>query len=140
MKLTFHYLALSFFLADAKSLRMSLTTTPDSDESRNLVDACDKKVVTYGSSTITIENNVENAIQEKRYLASGVDTIKVKTYASPDNWNILSTAKGVLKQHAYPGIPKFEEDPKYGECVKFGDKIVLLNGTLGKFFSEFTGQ
>lgn len=41
------------------------------------------------TSTITIENDdTESAIQEKRYLSNGADTIKVKTYANPDNWNI----------------------------------------------------
>lgn len=137
MKLKFHFVAvhLSFLLfADAKSLR-TLPTTSDSDESRNLGDVCDKKVVTYGSSSITIENDVESALQAKRYLSNGVDTIKVKTYGTPDNWNILSTAEPFERLNYSAIVPKPEDDPKYGECVKFGDTIALFDGTIGEFDS-----
>lgn len=133
MKIAFH-LFLAFLAAnlpvDAKSLR-ALPTSSDSDESRNLSDACDKKVLTYGSS-ITLENDVESSLQAKRYLSNGVDTIKVKTYGSPDNWNILSTAKPFEQLNYSANVPKPEDDPKYGECVKFGDKIVLFDGTIGE--------
>ena len=125
MKLKFHFVAvhLSFLLlADAKSLR-TLPTTSDSDESRNLEDTpCFKKVAQYGTYPVTLQNDVEGRIGKVNYLAESVDpaTTTVYTYENPDEWVLLSQ------------LPNGWTDPKYGECVKFGDKVVISNAKVGK--------
>lgn len=54
----------------------------------------------------------------------------------------MSTTEGFDVLQISANMPKPENDPKSGECVKFGDTIVLYNAEVpsGKEDSEFTGQ
>lgn len=116
MKLNFQFLAvhLLFLLAEGKSLRSSLPTTPESDESRELVEYEDK-TLKYGNPTI-LQNDVFDRFKLTRYLSGFSESSEVLTQNSdrPDAW-------------IFSGLSKAK-----GQCVKYDDVVTASLQKTGK--------
>lgn len=140
MKLTLQLFLASILLADANSLWLfnPFTSAPDEssnvedsatlapEESSNVEDSCNKKVVTYGAFPVLFQNDVPNG---PKYLSEGdKGEERVYVYDRPDEWVLLSQ------------LPNGLTDPKYGECVKFGDTVIISNANVvGKLYNYFRG-